>query len=323
MADGEVAHTQRGAIAQLLLAHQTPATVVPDHEGGASCIEEGVPPAPAVPSPLIQAIAPGGIDAAWQAKYGEEGTHFWFAFTSAYVATWWNARHDLDELLPSEANGYGLATWRGECEGSVAKRAGRWADFGQSARRQDGNPDTGDALELQVRLTQTPKPEILREAAKALVAEARATLEGAARGGQPLPEWLEAILTDAGRAHYARLCSGRSASRQAQDVRVGRASTGCSQNEAPEGAMQQEQGAEQQPAAPSADVRAVMEQQHLRLGPACPCGCQLMRELFGQWVCCRCFPTRDYHTIAAVVDQHYPRKHQPNFGEDTRRTQLR
>jgi DNA-directed RNA polymerase subunit RPC12/RpoP/DNA-binding transcriptional ArsR family regulator len=323
VADGEVAHTQRSAIAQLLLAHQPPATVVPDLEGDAFHGEEGVPPEPASPSPPIQTLASGGIDAAWQAKYGEEGTHFWFAFTSAYVATWWNARHELDDLLPSEANGYGLATWRGEREGSVAKRAGRWADFGQSARRQDGSPDTGDALELQVRLSQTPKPEILREAAKALVAEARATLEGAARDGQPLPEWLEAILTDAGRAHYARLCSGRSASRQAQNARADRASAGCSHNEAPEGATHQERVAEHQLAALPADVRAVMEQQHLRLGPTCPCGCLLLRELFGEWVCCRCYPTREYHTIAAVVDRYYPRKHQPNFGEDTRRTQLR
>jgi hypothetical protein len=149
-------------------------------------------------------MPPGQVDSEWVARYDTpEGKRLWFSFTPQYVAAWWNERHSVDELLPSEKNGYGRASWRGERTASVAKdQSGeRWADFGASARH-DGSPDTGDALELQVRLSQAPKPEVMRQAAKELVQEARQALEGAARSGQPLPAWIEEIITAAGLDYY-------------------------------------------------------------------------------------------------------------------------
>jgi hypothetical protein len=95
----------------------------------------------------------------------------------------------------------------------------RWTDFSSHGRRSDGTHDTGDALELQQRLTNTPKPELMRQAARELQAEARQALEGAARSGQPFPAWLEEIITDAGRAHYARIASQAGHVDQAEQIR--------------------------------------------------------------------------------------------------------
>ncbi len=148
------------------------------------------------------------MDTQWRERYSTpEGQRLWFAWTPQYLATWWNSRHSIDDLLPSERNGYGLASWRGERTASVAKRGEQWADFGASARQSDGSPDTGDALELQVRLSGTSKADVMRQAARELLHEARQTLEQAARAGQPLPSWIEEIITEAGRAHYARVAS--------------------------------------------------------------------------------------------------------------------
>lgn len=134
----------------------------------------------------------------------------WFEWGSAsYLARWYNERHSVDELLPSERNGFGLASWRGERTASVAKdKAGlRWADFGASARRPDGSPDTGDPFELLVRLSGKPKGEVFREVSHELLAEAVTALESAARSDQPLPAWLEEIITPAGWAHYWQLAA--------------------------------------------------------------------------------------------------------------------
>ena len=83
----------------------------------------------------------------------------------------------------------------------------RYTDFSANGRRSDGTHDTGDALELHVRLAGAPKPDVLRSAASRLQREARQALESAARSGQPVPAWLTQILTDAGREHYARVAS--------------------------------------------------------------------------------------------------------------------
>jgi DNA-binding transcriptional ArsR family regulator len=221
--DGEISTDGRSA-ARLLLAHQTPVSIVPaipSHNDQARADERtgGEPERPAV-SLVVREEAPasdqeaesarrlGELDSQWYAKYNTpEGARLWFAWTPRYLATWWNNRHSVDELLPSERNGYGLASWRSERTASVAKRGDQWADFGASARQSDGSPDTGDALELQVRLSRAPKPEVMRQAAKELLEVAREALESAARNGAPLPSWLEEIITDAGRAHYARVAA--------------------------------------------------------------------------------------------------------------------
>jgi type II secretory pathway pseudopilin PulG len=46
---------------------------------------------------------------------------------------------------------------------------------------------------------------MMRQASRELLQAARQALESAAKNGQPLPAWLEEIITDAGRQYYARL----------------------------------------------------------------------------------------------------------------------
>jgi DNA-binding transcriptional ArsR family regulator len=219
VATGEQSRDGRSA-ARLLLDNQTPAAIVPAQQladvqpetiDQAQQERMDVPAADPLPDseqPPAGAIAPDQVDTQWHARYSTpEGQRLWFAWTPQYLATWWNSRHSINDLLPSERNGYGLASWRGERTASVAKRGEQWTDFGASARQSNGSPDTGDALELQVRLAGTSKADVMRQAARELLHDARQTLEQAARSGQQLPAWIEEIITEAGRAHYARVAS--------------------------------------------------------------------------------------------------------------------
>jgi hypothetical protein len=79
-----------------------------------------------------------------------------------------------------------------------------WVDFGASARRADGKQE-GDSLELATRIEQRSRSEIMRDAARMLLAEARATLESAAATNQDTPAWLVPFLTPAGWQHYEQL----------------------------------------------------------------------------------------------------------------------
>jgi hypothetical protein len=146
-------------------------------------------------------------DARWQQTYQSQGKHLWFQFTPAQLAAWYNQQHAIGDVLPPEQNGMGLATWRGERTTSVGstKDSQGWVDFGASARRSDGKQDGGDALELQVRLSEQSKSEVMRQAARDLVKEARAALESSARAGEQLLTWVQEILTPAGWHHYQQL----------------------------------------------------------------------------------------------------------------------
>ncbi len=102
----------------------------------------------------------------------------------------------------------GLASWRGECTASVGytKDSEGWVDFGAIARRPDGKRDGGDALELEARVTQEPKPEVMRQAARTLISEAKDALESAARDGQMPSVWVQAFMSPAGWKHFEQLC---------------------------------------------------------------------------------------------------------------------
>lgn len=78
-------------------------------------------------------------------------------------------------------------------------------DFGASARRNDGKPDGGDALELTIRVNNEPKPEVMRELARQVVSEAREALESAARCGEQPPQWVQAFMSSAGWERYHQL----------------------------------------------------------------------------------------------------------------------
>jgi hypothetical protein len=285
--------------AALLLSRQTEARIVPELTQDTRTPERlGVQTPERLQQPQERPAArPSGVDERWRQTYGsEEGKRLWFAWTAPQLAQWWNETHEIDDLLPDEKRGYGSAVWRGETDPSVAKRDGRWADFGQSARRPDGNPDTGDALELQQRLTQLPKPEVMRRAAKELLSRARADLEAAARVGQPIPFWLEMFITDAGRAYYEAL--------------------------RPQHDRAQDKTKEQPPRTPareevSEEARQLMEARGLTHGEPCGgCACELYRDLAGSPACVRCFPVKDYHEISGQVDLLYPRKKAVSFGRD-------
>lgn len=63
-------------------------------------------------------------------------------------------------------------------------------DFGASTRRDDGKKDGGNALELEARISEQSKPEMMHQIPRDLVKEARAALESAARSGEQPPAWV-------------------------------------------------------------------------------------------------------------------------------------
>jgi hypothetical protein len=80
-----------------------------------------------------------------------------------------------------------------------------WVDFGASARRRDGKPDGGDALELIVRINDEPKPEVMRQIARQLVSEAREAMDRAARCGEQPPRLVQMFMSPAGWHQYHHL----------------------------------------------------------------------------------------------------------------------
>lgn len=211
-AQGRLLSTDGSGAAGVLLDWQTPAQLVPAFPDAVPAalpniaVAQHSRPAPARTTPGT----PGG-DEQWQRKYGR---YFWFRFTPSQLASWYNERTRIEDLLPSEQNGMGLASWRGERTASVGLRQDGWVDFGASARREDGKQDGGDALELQVRVTQETKPEVMRQIAQQLLREAREAMESAAWRGEPPPAWVQPFLTEAGwqRYHALRAEAARAAS---------------------------------------------------------------------------------------------------------------
>ena len=211
--------------AHVLLTSQNPASMVPEYPPdpepapGPTHEPGGSPPLPAAPAgdtpnsenqactsaerSTRQAMP--WVNQRWQEKYGR---YLWFQFTPAQLAEWYNTNHEIQEMLPAEKNGMGLASWRGERTASVGytKDGEGWVDFGASAARPGGKRDGGDALELATRITQETKLEVMRQAARALVSEARAAMESAGRSGQLPPAWVQAFMSPAGWQRYKQLC---------------------------------------------------------------------------------------------------------------------
>lgn len=128
----------------------------------------------------------------------------WFRFSDAQLIEWYNSHHHVRDILPPEANGYGLATWRSERTASVGylDEENVFVDFGAGARKANGKQDGGDALELQVRVGGLSKSDVLSQVARELNREGRAALEDAAREGKEPPEWAQELLTENGWAYY-------------------------------------------------------------------------------------------------------------------------
>lgn len=203
VASGETCQAGEG-VARLLVRCQTPASIVPPY----------VPPDPPPATTSdgedssTSIMRSGEIDETWRTKYGAE-SGLWFAFTSRQVAAWYNHRHSLDEIRPRERNGMVLSPNGDERTASTHYRmtpeGERYTDFSRHGLRPDGSRDGGDALELTARVSGKSKGELLRQAARELLQEARNTLESAATQGNPWPAWIDEIITDAGRAHYEQI----------------------------------------------------------------------------------------------------------------------
>jgi len=197
--------------ARALLAYQTPAELVPESlepedvaQEMSRSVGQQAPTCSAKNGTSSRGVMQPGVDQYWQDKYGR---YHWFQFTSAQLAAWYNARHAVQEILPPEQNGMGLASWRGERTASIGyTRDGiGWVDFGASAAQPDGKRDGGDSLELAARITQETKPAVMRQAARALVNEARKVMESAARDGQLPSAWVQAFMSPAGWERYEHL----------------------------------------------------------------------------------------------------------------------
>ncbi len=221
-AHGKLLASNGVEVAQALLTFQNPAEMVPEYPpdpepspvkgpGGST----SMPVAPAGDIPGIEnqpctrqensaRQAQPWVDQRWQEQYGR---YLWFQFTPAQLAEWYNARHTVQDILPPARNGMGLASWRGERTASVGytKDGEGWVDFGTSTKRLDGNRDGGDALELATRITNESKPEVMRQAARALVSEAREAMESAARDSQLPPGWVQTFMSPAGWKRYEQL----------------------------------------------------------------------------------------------------------------------
>jgi hypothetical protein len=210
-AEGTLLATDGASAARVLLDYQTLAALVPASPPemssalhGSECTE--------VPNRQEQEAerhkhSLGQVDSRWYEKYGRS---LWFQFTPGQLAALYNERNPLPELLPLEQNGMAFSPSVEERTPSTAitKDGQGWVDFSARTRHPAGKHDGGDALELVARHngeTKTNKRGTMQEAARALVREAKAALEEAARACMPPPAWVASIMTEAGWQHYHRL----------------------------------------------------------------------------------------------------------------------
>ncbi|MDP9372718.1 MAG: hypothetical protein M3Q65_09760, partial [Chloroflexota bacterium] len=117
---------------------------------------------------------------------------------------WYNARHDVRELLPKERNGYARAHWRDEGTPSVRHLDGNaWVDYGNSPYARSGKKDGGDAFEALCRVSGKARREALRDLVlPELLREAGVLLAAAARAGVGPPGWVAAITSPRGWRWY-------------------------------------------------------------------------------------------------------------------------
>jgi hypothetical protein len=208
------------AAARVLLASQTPASIVPPLPSD----EQEMPPDAPAPhreraerllsqTNMTQPSAPASrkedVPDLQQQKYGEATRFLWFRYSPAQVAAWYNERHTVDDLLDFNRHGMTNAEALGRPErtpslGSTRDRQ-HWADFGAAAREDDGRPIGGDVLELLVRTSGQSKAQVLRALGREMVTEARAELERAAARQVDPPMWVQQIMSEAGWNHYLRL----------------------------------------------------------------------------------------------------------------------
>jgi hypothetical protein len=212
-AHGTLLSTDGRSAARVLLDYQTPVSVVPNApvKAGPSAQHELLSPVSKQQETVAQPSSPqcntGEVDVHWHEKYNR---FLWFQFTPAQLATIYNERHPLQDMLHLEQNGMAFSPSVEERTPSTAiTNDGRtWVDFSARSIQPDGKCDGGDALELEARRkgeSKVAKHATLSEVARTLVYEARDALEGAARAGEDPPSWVVHTMTEAGWQHYRSL----------------------------------------------------------------------------------------------------------------------
>ena len=213
--------TDGRSAARVLLDYQTPVHMVPNTplEPGTEGEHDLLAPESTQQGTQAQRRKPlltqGEVDARWQKKYNR---FLWFQFTPGQLATLFNDRHSLQEMLQVEQNGMAFSPSVSERtpSTSITQDGQAWVDFSARSMQPDGKHDGGDALELVARRngeSRVEKSNSLREVARTLVSEARDALELAARAGEYPPSWVTQIMTEAGWQRYHSLCAESTATR--------------------------------------------------------------------------------------------------------------
>jgi hypothetical protein len=151
------------------------------------------------------------VDEQWEQNNGSiETTKWYFAIMPDYAVNWFNQNNPLESIQPRERNGMALSPNGAERTASTSYYQNqdgqeRYTDHSTHGQRSDGSKDSGDPLELAVKVYRKSKSTLLSETTKEIKDKAVAALESAARAGQPIPSWLEepvCIITPAGRRKY-------------------------------------------------------------------------------------------------------------------------
>jgi hypothetical protein len=209
-AQGTVLATDGRSAASILLDYQTPTTLLPATPSESGAFGQGLGTC-RIPNAMTQGQQSQRnlrqMDNHWHNTYHR---FLWFQFTPAQLATIYNERHPLQEMLQLEQNGMAFSPSVAERTPSTAitKDGQAWVDFSDRTKQGNGKYDGGDALELAARRngeTRAAKAGTMREIACELVAEAKAALEHAARANELPPRWVMDIMTEAGWRHYHRL----------------------------------------------------------------------------------------------------------------------
>jgi len=244
------------------------------------------------------------VDACWTANYGDvQTTTFWFAIVEDYSAAWFNDHHSLEEIRPRERNGMALSPNGSERSASTGYHmtpdGERYTDFSTHGHLPDGRHDTGDALELAMKVWNRSKSSILAETAREITSQARTEMEAAARVGIVPPTWVQELMTPAGWWRYDSL---RASIPHAEAASASAIEVEAAQPDRPAGAVAE--GPQK-----TDDGDDFIERYQLQRGAPCAkCSCELQRSLSGELVCCRCLPARGYHLYGNQVDVLYPRR---------------
>jgi len=202
-ADGVQLSTDGLSGVQAMMQRPTPGNIIPKYVPEPS--EPRKATRPAATPPGQHRIISAANDPRWQAKHAEHN-NFKREFTISQITAWFDATHLVEDILPPENNGYGLARWRDERTASVFldRKLNLWCDFGAGGILDDGTHDGGDAFDLYCRVNGLGRDEAARKAARLFNTWAEEEEDKAAQRGDMTPGRVlqYCTLTPTGRARY-------------------------------------------------------------------------------------------------------------------------